>query len=221
MSLSVVIGANRGIGLELAKQLKAKGHDVVGVCRHDKDGALGRNMIQMIDNIDVSSDADARKLAMEFEGQPIGLLIHNAGIMDRSSLDEPNFDGIAKQFDVNAMGPLRIVSALQGSLVKGAKIGVITSRMGSIADNTSGGSYGYRMSKAAANAATRSMAHDLKDQSIAVAVLHPGYVRTEMTRHNGLIDTDESAAGLIRIMDELNLDNTGRFWHTNGEELPW
>ena len=104
---------------------------------------------------------------------------------------------------------------------QGSKVGIITSRMGSIADNDSGGSYAYRMSKAAVNAAGKSLSIDLKPKGIAVAILHPGWVRTDMTGHGGLIDADESAKGLLDRMAELNLDNSGTFWHMNGEVLPW
>ena len=93
--------------------------------------------------------------------------------------------------------------------------------MGSVADNGSGGMYGYRMSKAAINMAAVSLANDLKEQGIAVIILHPGYVRTDMTGGNGLIDTNESVTGLIKILAEKNMDHTGTFWHTNGEQLPW
>jgi len=106
-------------------------------------------------------------------------------------------------------------------LKAGAKIALVTSRMGSIADNDSGGSYGYRMSKAALNAAGVSLARDLQARGIAVAILHPGYVRTDMTGHSGLIDVDEAVNGLLERIDELNLDNSGSFWHRNGELLPW
>jgi NAD(P)-dependent dehydrogenase (short-subunit alcohol dehydrogenase family) len=100
-------------------------------------------------------------------------------------------------------------------------VAIVTSRMGSIEDNTSGGRYGYRMSKCAVNMAGRSLAHDLKDAGVAVAILHPGFVRTDMTGHQGLVDPPESAAGLIARIDELTLETSGGFWHANGERLPW
>jgi NAD(P)-dependent dehydrogenase (short-subunit alcohol dehydrogenase family) len=124
-------------------------------------------------------------------------------------------------FEVNSLGPLLTTLALVNNMGKGSKVGIITSRMGSIDDNGSGGSYGYRMSKAAVNATGKSLAIDLKPRGIAVAILHPGWVKTDMTGHRGLIDTTESVSGLIERMKELNLENTGSFWHTNGEQLPW
>jgi len=122
---------------------------------------------------------------------------------------------------VNALGPLRTVHALLAALQTGAKIALITSRMGSMADNTSGGYYGYRMSKAALNAAGVSLAHDLKARRIAVAILHPGYVRTDMTDRAGMIEPDASARLLLQRIDELTLETSGTFWHANGERLPW
>ena len=119
------------------------------------------------------------------------------------------------------LGPLRVTHSLLPALKDGAKVALITSRMGSIADNDSGGSYGYRMSKAALNAAGVSLAQDLAARGIAIAILHPGYVRTDMTGQSGLIDTDESVAGLLQRINELNAQNSGTFWHTNGEVLPW
>ena len=125
------------------------------------------------------------------------------------------------QFEINSLGPLRITTALLPNLKEGSKVALITSRMGSVGDNTSGGQYGYRMSKCALNIAGASLAVDLRPKGIAVALLHPGFVRTEMTGGNGLINASESAAGLLARIEELNLANSGGFWHTNGESLSW
>jgi NAD(P)-dependent dehydrogenase (short-subunit alcohol dehydrogenase family) len=123
--------------------------------------------------------------------------------------------------EINAYAPLRVTEALLSNLQSGSKIANITSRMGSIADNDSGGRYGYRASKAALNAFGKSLAIDLKPKEIAVAQLHPGYVKTRMVGFGGLIDTAESVGGLVKLIDTLTLENSGLFWHTNGEELPW
>ena len=114
-----------------------------------------------------------------------------------------------------------ITSRLLPHLHTGAKVVIVTSRMGSVADNTSGGMYGYRMSKAAVNMAGMSLSRDLKGKGIAVALLHPGYVRTDMTGGNGFISAEESARGLITQIERLDIQTTGSFWHCNGEELPW
>ena len=119
------------------------------------------------------------------------------------------------------MGPLRLTHALLGNLESGSKIAVVTSRMGCISDNTSGSRYGYRMSKAAVNMAGVSLAVDLRHRGIAVIILHPGFVRTDMTGGDGLIDAPESASGLLERIDWLTLERTGELWHQNGERLPW
>jgi NAD(P)-dependent dehydrogenase (short-subunit alcohol dehydrogenase family) len=125
------------------------------------------------------------------------------------------------QFRVNALAPLLLTRALLHRMAPHAKVALVSSRMGSIGDNSSGGFYGYRMSKAALNAAGVSLAHDLKPRGIAVAILHPGAVRTGMTNGQGSIDPEASARGLLKRIDELQLESTGRFLHVNGTVLPW
>src|SRR5581483_4067422 len=217
MSTALVTGSNRGIGLELARQLKARGDTVIAVCRSSSPELDGLG-VRVETGIDVSSAEAARDLARRLKDLKLDLLIHNAGILlpigSIESLDE---DAIRKQFEVNALGPLRLTSALLSNLAKGAKIGIVTSRMGSIGDNTSGGSYGYRMSKVALNMAGVSMAHDLEGRGIAVVLLHPGYVKTEMTRGGGTVSPAEAAAGLLARIDALTLETSGRFVHANGE----
>jgi NAD(P)-dependent dehydrogenase (short-subunit alcohol dehydrogenase family) len=220
MNCAVITGANRGIGLELSRALKAKGWSVIGACRKSSP-KLEELGIEIVSGVDVGSDEGASTLAKALEGKSVDLLINCAGILQSNSLDTLDFDSMRAQFEVNSLGPLRITSALLPNLKEGSKVVLITSRMGSVSDNTSGGQYGYRMSKCALNIAGASLAVDLRPKGIAVALLHPGFVRTEMTAGNGLIDAPESAAGLLARIDELNLANSGGFWHTNGEELSW
>ena len=130
-------------------------------------------------------------------------------------------DSIVHQFVVNALGPLKVTAALLRNIPQGGKIAIVSSRMGSIADNTSGGAYGYRMSKAAANMAGATLAVDLRKYGIAVGLLHPGYVRTRMTGGKGDVDVATSVAGLLARIDELDLGTSGGFWHANGQRLPW
>jgi NAD(P)-dependent dehydrogenase (short-subunit alcohol dehydrogenase family) len=160
-------------------------------------------------------------LVRRLEGQPIDLLINNAGILSRENLSAMDFGAIRLQFEVNAMGPLRVSHALLPQMGPGSKIGIVSSRMGSIEDNTSGGQYGYRMSKVAVNMAGVSLAHDLKERGIAVALLHPGFVKTEMTGGRGLVSAQAAAVGLMDRLDGLNMANSGTFWHANGDVLPW
>ena len=219
----LVTGSSRGIGLELCRQLNERGDRVIATCRRSTD-ALKALDVEVFENVDVSDPKALNLLSDRLKGRRLDWLVNNAGILQSfgfNDLDTNCIANIKKMFEVNSLGPLLATKSLVKHLDSGSKVGLITSRMGSISDNDSGGSYGYRMSKAAANAAGKSLAIDLKSQGIAVGILHPGYVRTEMTGHNGLMDVDESAIGLIDRMDNLNLTNTGSFWHTNGDQLSW
>ncbi len=220
--IALVTGSNRGIGLELCAQLKQRDFDVIAACRQSSP-ALDALGVEVIESVEVSDLKSIAGLVAKLGDRHVDWLINNAGIADGIAMDALDDRAIASckhMFEVNSLGPLLITQALLGNLGEGSKVGIITSRMGSIADNDSGGSYGYRMSKAAVNAAGKSLAIDLKPRGIAVGILHPGWVRTDMTGRNGLIDANESAKGLLARMDELNLDNTGTFWHANGELLP-
>ena len=221
MATYLITGANRGIGLEYCRQLKNRGDQVIAVCRSVSE-ELKELQIIIKDGIDITSDASITDLVKGLEGNKIDVLINNAGIVNRVTLDNLDFDSIRQQFEVNALGALRVTKALLPSLTEGSKVVLMTSRMGSIGDNTSGGSYGYRMSKAALSMAGKSLSHDLKSQGIAVAILHPGLVQTRMTNFSKSgITPQESVTGLLKRIDELNLANTGNFWHSNGEILPW
>lgn len=220
MATFVITGANRGIGLELASQVKARGDDVIAVCRKSS-AELDKLGVRVEPGIDVSKGEDVAQLAKRLAGLKIDVLINNAGIGVFEGLDALKFDAVARQFEVNAMGPLRVSTALAPQIPAGGKIVIITSRMGSMADNGSGGYYGYRMSKAAVNAAGVSLAHDLREKKIAVALIHPGMVATDMTGKNGIAPAD-SVRGILARIDDLKLETSGRFQHaTTGEALPW
>ena len=220
MTTTLVTGANRGIGLEFALQLRGRGDRVIAVCRNSSEelDSLGA---QVIAGIDLSQEGAERQLRERLGDTPIDIMIANAGVLAHDALDHLDFAKLQKQFEVNALGTLRSVQAVLPNLKKGSKIGLITSRMGSIADNSSGGYYGYRMSKAALNAAGMSLARDLKERGIAVAILHPGYVRTGMTGNQGGIEPSVAAFQLLTRIDALTLETSGTFWHANGEVLPW
>ncbi len=220
MATICITGANRGIGLEMARQFKVRGDHVVAACREASE-ELAMLDVEVIDGVDVTNDQSVGKLVKALGDRKMDILVNCAGILSDESLSDLDFDRIRCQFEVNSLGPLRVTAALRGNLAKGSKVAIITSRMGSIEDNTSGGRYGYRMSKCAVNMAGRSLAHDLRETGVAVVILHPGFVRTDMTGGQGLIDPSESAAGLIARIDELTLETTGIFRHENGEELPW
>jgi NAD(P)-dependent dehydrogenase (short-subunit alcohol dehydrogenase family) len=219
-STALVTGANRGIGLALARRLAARDDRVIAVCRQPSDD-LDRLSVRVEAGVDLTSDDDVAALASRLEGTRLDLLVLNAGILRPDDLDGLNLDDVHTQIEINAVAPLRVVKALQRYLQKGSKIAAITSRMGSMGDNGSGGYYGYRMSKAALNAMAVSLARDLRVAGIAVAILHPGFVRTDMTGQAGNVTADESARQLIERIDGLTLENTGTFWHASGDVLPW
>lgn len=221
MATVVITGANRGIGLELARQCQARGDHVIAAVRHTSP-ELSELDIETHQGVDVTDDESVAQLAGALEGRDIDVLINNAGILlARETIEDLNWDGIRQQFEVNTLGPMRITKALLPFMSSGGKIAILSSRVGSIADNTSGGRYGYRISKVAVNMAGVCLAHDLHDRGIAVVLLHPGYVRTGLTGMNGEIDPDEAARGLIARIDETTLERSGTFWHANGSELPW
>jgi NAD(P)-dependent dehydrogenase (short-subunit alcohol dehydrogenase family) len=220
MTTTLITGANRGIGLALAEHLKARSHAITAVCRKSSP-ALDALGVRVLSGVDIGQNGAERQLAELASGQTYDWLIANAGILQHESLESLDFDSVKTQLEVNALGPLRTVFALLPYLREGGKIALITSRMGSIADNTSGSYYGYRMSKAALNAAGVSLALDLKPRRIAVALLHPGYVRTDMTANHGSVAPHDAAAQLIERIEALNLENSGTLWHANGEILPW
>ena len=224
--VALVTGGNRGIGLALTELLSARGDRVVVACRQsssDLDALVSdsNRQVSVISEIDVRSPDPLLSQVRELGIDSLDVLINNAGLLRRDRLGALNYDQIIEQFMVNTLGPLKVVETCLPLLKAGSKVANVTSRMGSIDDNTSGGMYGYRSSKAALNMASVSLARDLAAKKIAVTVLHPGYVRTGMTGYNGLIDTDESARGLIQRIDDLTLQTSGTFWHANGEQLPW
>ena len=220
MSTIVIVGANRGIGLSLVKTYIAQGQTVLALCRQSST-ELEELKVEVITGVDVTSADSMKMLTRALAGRSIDLLIHNSGILGRDRWPDLDFDGMRAQFEVNTLGPLRVVQALQGQLAPHGKIAIVTSRMGSIDDNTSGGAYGYRMSKCAVNMAAKSLSIDLSEQGHAVGVFHPGYVKTDMTQGRGYISPDEAAGMLVTQFSRLSMETTGLFFHANGDALPW
>jgi NAD(P)-dependent dehydrogenase (short-subunit alcohol dehydrogenase family) len=216
----VVTGANRGIGLEFCKQYQAQGDQVTAIVRASSPelDALG---VRVIAGIDVAEQQQVDVLAEKLAAEKVDILINNAGIFNNETLANMDFAAIEKQLQINAIAPLRVTHALLPLLQANSKIAMITSRMGSIADNGSGGYIGYRMSKAALNSASVSLAHELKDKQIAVGLFHPGFVQTQMVNFAGDISPQLAAERLCERIEALNLENSGGFWHSNGETLPW
>ncbi len=219
MATILVTGANRGIGLELCRQLGERGDDVIAVCRSPGE-ALQSLGVEIIDGVDVGTDRGVETLAKQLGNRELDVLLNNAGILRPDRLDTVDYDAMLEQFRVNTLGPLRVTRALLGNLHEGSKVAIVSSRVGSIEDNGSGNNYGYRVSKAAVNMVGMNLSHDLKPKGIAVALLHPGLVATDMTGGTGIAPS-EAAAGLIERIDELDLESTGGFWHAEGYRLPW
>ena len=221
MATWLVTGAYRGIGLELVRQLHERGDTVIATCRSSSPDldAVGCRVIR---GIDVGSDEVGAALDAALEpGERIDVLVNNAGIGGWDSLERLDLDLARRQFDVNTLGPLRVTLALLPRLERGSKIAFVSSKAGSIGDRPSGGNYGYRMSKSGLNMGAANLAHELGPRGIEVVVLHPGFVRTEMTSRSGNVDPPEAAAGLIARIDELDASTSGRFVHANGDDIPW
>jgi NAD(P)-dependent dehydrogenase (short-subunit alcohol dehydrogenase family) len=220
MAKVLITGANRGIGLELCRQFQERGDTVIAACRSGNDelDALG---VRIIDGADVSEDAGVTAMAAALGNETLDILVNNAGILRPDTLDSVDYDSILEQYRVNTIGPLRVTRSLMGNLQSGSTVGIVTSRVGSLEDNSSGNNYGYRCSKAAANMVGLNLHHDLSPKGITVLLLHPSYVRTDMTGGSGMATTEESAQGLITCLTELGPDKSGTFWHAEGYELPW
>lgn len=219
MTTTLVTGCNRGIGLQLVTQLQRRGDNVIGVCRNSTK-ELGELDIRIIDGIDVSDGNSVEKLKATLGDEPLDILINNAGILRHDAFGTINYDEMLEQYRVNALGPLRVTEALSENLRDGSKVAIVSSRVGSIDDNGSGGNWGYRASKTAVNMIGTNLMHEMKPRGIAVALLHPGLVATDMTNQSG-VTAEDSARGLIQRIDELTLENTGGFWHAEGYQLPW
>jgi NAD(P)-dependent dehydrogenase (short-subunit alcohol dehydrogenase family) len=219
MGTSLVTGASRGIGLELCTRLHRRGDTVIAACR-SASAALRALGCRVVEGVDVTDADSVQRLAATLEGERIDLLVNNAGVLVRDTLDDLDVEGIRRQFEVNALGPLRVTRALLPNLGSGSKVVIITSRMGSIGDGPSGAFYGYRMSKAAVNMAGASLARDLASRGITVLLLHPGMVATDMTGAQG-IPVGESAQNILARIAALGPEASGGFYHANGELLPW
>lgn len=232
MPVKLIVGADRGIAHAMSRHLHERGDEVVAAC-FGAGADLAELGIAVEPGVDVTSDEAVAGLGKRLEqrGTRIGWLVHVAGIMHLDTLDTVDLDDVRRQFEVNTIGPLRVVRELRGMLDRGAKVGIFTSRVGSLGDNSSGGDYAYRISKAAANMVALNLHHDLTKQGVLVQALHPGMVRThlldvvaadELTRYASAFSTPEQAAAqLVAVLDSLTPENAGRFQHANGSYLPW
>ena len=218
--LTIIIGASRGIGKELCRVYRSESPILVGTARK-----ACKELSALVDEawleVDVASPCLEETLLSNLKQRTIAQLIISAGILENDGLNSPSSEAIRRQFEVNALGALRCAYQLHSSVKDSGTIAFITSRMGSITDNTSGGYYGYRISKAALNAGAKSLAIDLKPRGVKVAILHPGFVKTDMTSGQGFIDSSTAATMLKEQIDTWKTEETGQFRHANGEDLPW
>lgn len=232
MKTTLITGANRGVGLEFTRQYAADGWQVLACSRHpEKSDALNKLAAQYpervrIHPLDVADHAQIEKLARELADASIDLLINNAGVYpdsDKEGFGHADYAEWEEAFRVNSMAPLKMVEsfAAQVSRSKLKTIVTISSMMGSIADNGSGGSYLYRSSKAAANMVMESLAIDLKQRGIAAVILHPGWVKTDMGGPNALITAEQSVSGMRQAIGNLTLSDSGKFLDYNRREIPW
>lgn len=232
MPTALVTGANRGIGLEFVRQLNAQGWRVLACCRQPEQadslqqlatGSLGQVSIHPLA---VENAAQISRLAQQLQGQALDLLINNAGYYPggiQESLGHTDSQAWLRAFEINSIAPLKMAEAFLEHLERGQlkTIALITSKMGSIADNTSGGCYLYRTSKVALNMVARSLAQDLEPRGIKVALLHPGWVRTDMGGPNALISAQQSVSGMLKVMLQLGWQDSGRFLAYDGVEIEW
>eukprot|EP00961_Rhodomonas_salina_P082694 1111301-Rhodomonas_salina.3 len=223
-AVALVTGGGRGIGLQLVNQLLPLYSEVVVTCRQRIES---NGKFHVIDGVDLSKPESASERVVQYLTERkfnVNLFVNNAGCLTRHGLDDLDVAMVSEQFTVNALAPLILTNALlQSNLyAPNAKVAIISSLRGSIARNSSGGMYGYSMSKAAANAAGKSLAIDLAPKGIAVGMIHPGYVQTDMTEGKGDISTEVSARGIIQRIQELSTANAGRFVDAvSGDEIPW
>lgn len=228
MSTVLITGTNRGIGLELTKQYAEAGWDVLACCREPKTATMLNALAANHSNIhiyalDVSNFNQIDALAQQLNHIAIDLLINNAGVYPEGNLSQSDVENWLNGFMINSIAPLKMAMAFRPHIAKSQlkKLATLSSKMGSIDDNTSGGSYMYRSTKTAVNSVMKSLSIDLREHGIAVVTLHPGWVETDMGGPNALINTKTSVAGLRQVIDHLNLENTGKFIAYDGKEIAW
>lgn len=232
-----ITGANRGIGLALAKELVAQGGKLIAICRSSSDELEALNPDEIVSGIDVTSDEACETISSQITGGPIDILINNAGYFyePEEKIDSLNFKEELKMIDICALGPLRVSANLKnnGILQEGSSVAMITSQGGSIdwrtTQNPSGGDYGHHMSKVAANMMSVLLSQEFKDQNIAVGILHPGFNKTGMTAKyseiweiEGAVDSSVGAKRVFYEIGKLNMETSGKFINCeDGLEIPW
>ncbi len=231
MDTILITGANRGIGLEFCRQYADKGWNVIACCRNPAKADELSELVKQyttirIEALDVTQFEQIDMLAIKLTEMPIDIIINNAGVYDDQrgrGFGQLNYSDWSNSFTVNTQAPIKIAEAFMSHLSRGNKklIVSISSLMGSIADNDSGGSILYRSSKAALNSAMKSLSIELKDQGVGVLIIHPGWVKTDMGGANALLDTKTSVAGMCEQMERFSMGQTGKFVKYDGKSMPW
>jgi NAD(P)-dependent dehydrogenase (short-subunit alcohol dehydrogenase family) len=224
----LITGANRGIGLEFTKQYAQDGWHVFACCREPQSASALQAIANTHNNVqifalDVGDFAQIDALALQLKHESIDLLLNNAGVYPDSSFGNIDYNEWLNGFKINSMAPLKMAEAFVQHVSRGQlkKIATLSSKMGSLDDNSSGASYSYRTSKAAANMMMKSLSIDLKPYGISVVTLHPGWVQTDMGGSNALINTQTSVTGMRKVIADTNLSNTGRFIAYDGQAINW
>jgi NAD(P)-dependent dehydrogenase (short-subunit alcohol dehydrogenase family) len=232
MKTVLITGANRGIGLEFVRQYAAQGCRVIACARHPgKADALNQLRAQNSDQIavyalDVADHGQIMHLAQVLNDTAIDILINNAGIYPASDTHEfgrTDYDDWAEAFRINTMAPLKMAEAFATHIARSQQkmLVTITSKMGSVADNTSGGNYIYRSSKCAVNMVVRSLSIDLATLGISAILLHPGWVKTDMGGPNAWITVEQSVSGMRQVISNLSCADAGKFFAYDGQQVPW
>jgi NAD(P)-dependent dehydrogenase (short-subunit alcohol dehydrogenase family) len=220
----LITGANRGIGLEYARQFAAKGYQVIGTARDPADAKELSEVADRVEQLDVTDPASVAGLAKRLDGNPIDILVNNAGVFDRGdvSLDKVDFQMMERTLAVNALGPLRVVQSLLPNLRKGKRKTIVSmsSQLGSI-ENSNGRWYAYRSSKAALNQINKTLSAELGAEGFVCVVLHPGWVRTDMGGPGATYSPEESVSGLVAVIEKLGPADNGRFYDFKGNPIPW
>lgn len=220
----LITGANRGIGLEMARQFSERGDTVIGTARNPEEAADLKALRVRVEPLDVTDSASVASLAQRLAGVPIDLLVNNAGVrgQTRTNFAEFDFDAAARTLDVNSLGPMRVTQALLPNLQAGEGKTVIqvSSIAGSLGQGR-GGSFDYRASKAALNMFNRALASALSQQGFVCVAIHPGWVKTRMGGEHAPVETKDSVAGMLEVIDGLMPQDNGRFLDYRGNGIPW
>lgn len=220
----LITGANRGIGLELAKQFEEKGYTVIGTVRNPDTAEKLKSLGVRVEQLDVTHPESVASLVKKLKDTPLDILINNAGIFlgRGDKLQDLDFAEVEETFSVNSIGPLRVTHALLPNLMKGKekKIVNISSQLGSIKNNT-GGMYAYRASKAALNQINRTLSLELGPEGFTCLVIHPGWVQTDMGGSMATYTPVKSVQGIISVITQTNQNSNGKFYDLHGNELPW